>query len=109
VNENIINAEILLFAFVLTYLFAVPPRSLFGMSDEKWPYNPFESLSLKEKSYYLELLATFFIVRLNDEKIIDLQVQAGIDDNIAKFDYAALLIIILYFIYFPPKFIKNNV
>ena len=52
-NENIINAEILLFAIVLTYLFAVPPRSLFGMSDEKWPYNPFESLSLKEKSYYL--------------------------------------------------------
>jgi len=47
VNDNIINAEILSFVLVITYLFAVPPRSLFGISGEKWPYNPFGSLSLK--------------------------------------------------------------
>jgi hypothetical protein len=47
-------------------------------------------------------------VRLNEDKMIDFQVQFGIDNDIAKLDYIALLIVILYFLYVPPKFIKNN-
>ena len=53
-------------------------------------------------------MTTFFIVRLNDDKIIDMQVQAGINNNIAKADYLAIVIAITYFLYFPPKFIKNK-